>query len=70
MMPDKMPARWTGELLCEMHLHGITCKMLAEELGCHPKYLSHIMNGKKQPRGAEERCRAALQRLIDAKGNG
>lgn len=58
-----MPAQWTGKLIGEMHLLGVTSKELAAEVGWHPKYLSVVLNGHKEPRGAEEKLRAALSRL-------
>lgn len=61
-----MPARWTAEIIGMMHLGGVTHKMLAEEVGWHPKYLSAILNGKKTPTGAEEKLRAALDRILTA----
>lgn len=67
---DTMPAKWTGELLGEMHLHGITSKRLAHEAGMHPKYVSTVLNGKRESKSAEEKLKAALQRLIDAEGEG
>ena len=62
-----MPERWTGEVMMELHLHRITCKELADEMGIYAKYLSAILNGKKNPKGAEERVKTALQRIIERK---
>lgn len=58
-----MPAQWTAEILGEMHLAGITAKQLAEEAGWHEKYLSAVMNGHRDPKGAEDTLRAALAKL-------
>lgn len=58
-----MPAQWTGELIGEMHIRGVTMKQLAAEVGWHEKYLSVVMNGHKDPKGAEAKLRAALARL-------
>lgn len=58
-----MPAQWTGELIGEMHIKGVTMKQLAAEVGWHEKYLSVVMNGHKEPKKAEEKLRAALERL-------
>ncbi|WOC33023.1 MULTISPECIES: helix-turn-helix domain-containing protein [Caproicibacterium] len=62
-----MPAQWTAELLGKMHMHGITAKLLAEQLGYHPKYVSAVMNGHKEPKKAEQRFNAALDELIKEK---
>ena len=58
-----MPAKWTADLLGEMHLAGVTAKQLAAEVGWNAKYLSVVLNGHKEPKGAEEKLRAALERL-------
>lgn len=55
-----MPAQWTADILGEMHLKGITMKRLAEGLGWHPKYLSKVLNGHVNPKGAEAKICAAL----------
>lgn len=59
-----MPAQWTGELIGEMHIKGVTAKQLAKMVGWNPKYLSTVLNGHYEPKGAEEKLRAALTRLI------
>lgn len=62
-----MPAQWTANLIGEMHLAGVTAKQLAAEAGWHEKYLSAVMNGHREPKGAEETLRAALDRIIVAR---
>lgn len=64
-----MPAKWTGDLVREMHLAGVTAKQLAAEAGWHDKYLSAIMNGHREPKGAEQTLRAALERLKSKQGS-
>ena len=59
-----MPAQWTGELIGNMHLTGITAKQLAAEVGWNEKYLSVVLNGHRAPKDAEEKLKAALNRLI------
>ena len=63
-----MPAQWTGCLIGEMHVAGVTAKQLAEAVGWHEKYLSAVLNGHREPKKAEETLRAALARLIEEKG--
>ena len=58
-----MPEKWTADLLGEMHLAGVTAKQLAAEVGWNSKYLSVVLNGHKNPKGAEEKLKAALDRL-------
>lgn len=64
-----MPAQWTAEIIGEMHLNGVTHKRLAEAVGWHPKYLSAVLNGKKNPAGAETKLRSALCELLTAERN-
>ena len=64
-----MPAKWTADLLGSMHLAGVTSKQLAAEVGWNPKYLSVVLNGHKEPKGAEEKLNAALDRIISARDN-
>ncbi|MGD9663008.1 MAG: helix-turn-helix domain-containing protein [Porticoccaceae bacterium] len=59
-----MPAQWTGELVGKMHIHGITAIQLARKVGCHPKYLSAVLNGRREPSGAKERLWQAAEELI------
>ena len=58
-----MPAKWTGEVVGEMHVFGVTAKELAAEAGWHAKYLSAVLNGHKEPRNAETTLKSALERL-------
>ena len=58
-----MPAQWTADLLGKMHLLGVTAKQLAAEVGWHEKYLSAVLNGHRDPKFAEEKLRAALNRI-------
>lgn len=60
-----MPAKWTADLIGEMHLARVTAKQLAAEVGWHEKYLSAVMNGHREPKGAEQALRAALERLVN-----
>jgi len=62
-----MPAQWTGVIVGEMHNNGITGKQLAAELGWHEKYLSQVLNSADPPNRAEEKVRAALDRIIERK---
>ena len=61
-----MPAQWTAEVIGKMHLNGVSALRLAEKVGWHPKYLSAVLNGHKNPAGAEDKVRAALDELIQA----
>lgn len=65
-----MPAQWTADLIGKMHLAGVTAKQLAAEANLNPKYLSGILNGHYEPKNAERNLRAALDRLVEKKGEG
>ncbi len=58
-----MPAQWTGAIVGEMHLNGVTGKMLADELGWNPKYLSQVLHSPNPPQKAEEKIRDALEKM-------
>jgi hypothetical protein len=58
-----MPAQWTAEIIGKMHLYGVTGKQLAEVVGWNPKYLSQVLNGHVNPKGAEEKLRSGLERF-------
>lgn len=62
-----MPAQWTADIIGEMHLYRITSKQLAAEAGYHEKYLSVVLNGHREPKGAEVTLRSALERLKAAR---
>lgn len=59
-----MPAQWTGEIVGQIHSHGLKQKEIAEKLGCSKEWVSKILNGHRSPKGAEERFRKALEELI------
>ncbi len=61
-----MPAQWTGQIIGEMHIAGITAKQLAEAAGWNPKYLSAVLNGHRAPKTAEQTLRRALDTLLAA----
>ena len=60
-----MPAQWTGKLVGEIHNAGLTIKQVAEEAGMNPKYISTVLNGNDEAPKAEQKLRAALERLIN-----
>ena len=62
-----MPAQWTGDIIGKMHINEITAKQLAEEVGWNAKYLSQVINGRKNPKDAEEKLTAALECIIARK---
>lgn len=62
-----LPKEWTGDLVGLMHTHRITFSQLAEALGVTNRYVSMVLNGHREPTGAEEKFRAAVNQLINDK---
>ena len=62
-----MPAQWTGDIVAKMHINGITRRQLAVHLGYSPEWVTMVLNGHKEPAGAEAKFRAALDELIQEK---
>ena len=59
-----MPKEWTGDLVGLMHINRISKLQLAEHLGVTPEYVSMILNGHREPAGAEQRFRNAIESII------
>ena len=59
-----MPAQWTADIVGKMHIAGITAKELAAHLHYNPKYVSAVLNGKREPKNAEQIFRKGLDELI------
>jgi len=59
-----MLAEWTGQLIGQMHIHEVTRKMLADELGVTKSYVSMILNGQRNPPNVEQRFYSAFKRII------
>lgn len=60
----KMPKEWTGDLVGLMHNNKISIAQLAEKLGVRREYVSMVLNGHREPIGAEQKYRAAVNDLI------
>lgn len=59
-----MPKEWTGELVGLMHVHKIRAQELGDKLGMTNRYVSMVLNGHRNPAGAEERFRKAVDELV------
>ena len=64
-----MPKKWTGNLVGLMHDEKISFTELAAELGVTNRYVSMVLNGHREPEGAEEKFTAALTRIIERKNS-
>lgn len=60
-----MPKKWTGNLVGLMHDERISFNELAAELGVTNRYVSMVLNGHREPEGAEGKFTAALNRIIE-----
>lgn len=60
-----MPEEWTGNLIGKMHNKRITFDALAKKLGVSKSYISMILNGVRNPAGAQERLEDAVNELLD-----
>lgn len=59
-----MPKKWTGNLVGLMHDNKISKTQLAEKLCVTREYVSMVLNGHREPTGAEEKFRKAVDELI------
>lgn len=60
-----MPAQWTADVVGKMHLLRISNRQIAEQMGVTPEYVSMVLNGHREPEGAEGRFLEALTRLVE-----
>lgn len=51
-----------------MHNHKISIQMLADELGVTNRYVSMVLNGHRDPAGAQDRFAAAVKSIIKRQG--
>ena len=62
-----MPENWTGNIVGKMHMNRVSKKRLAKQLGYTPEYVSMVLNGHRNPNGAEAEFTEALDQLIEEK---
>ena len=62
-----MPEEWTGRLIGDMHNAGVSRAEVARELGVSTAYVTMVLNGIRAPKGAEEKLRAAFERVKEAR---
>lgn len=60
-----MPKDWTGDLVGLMHNKRISSTQLANQLGVTLQYVSMVLNGHREPIGAEKKFREALDQIIE-----
>lgn len=62
-----MSADWTARLIAKLHTNRISKKQLAKQLNFTPEYVSMVLNGHRNPSGAELEFSKALDSLIHDK---
>lgn len=61
-----MLAQWTADLVGQMHKWKISMKQLAEHMGLSREYVSMVLNGHREPAGAELKFRKAVDEIIES----
>ena len=64
-----MLKKWTGDLVGLMHDNKISKTKLAEKLCVRREYVSMVLNGHREPAGAEDKFRKAVDELIADSAN-
>lgn len=59
-----MLAQWIADLVGKMHKFKITKTRLAEELGVTREYVSMVLNGHREPAGAKDKFRRAVDEIV------
>ena len=59
-----MPKKWTGDLVGLMHNNKISFQMLADKLGVTNRYVSMVLNGHREPAGAKDKFRRAVDEIV------
>lgn len=62
-----MLAQWIADLVGKMHKFKVSKTNLAKELGVSREYVSMVLNGHREPAGAEQKFRDAAERIIERK---
>ena len=63
-MRERLPEKWTGNLIGKMHNENVSQKDLAKELGMTEAYCSMILRGIRTPASARTRFEEAFQTIV------
>lgn len=55
---------WIATAAGLMHINRVSNIELAKELNVTPQYISAILNGKKSPKGVEQRIMTAIENVV------
>lgn len=61
---------WRGKAVGEAFVNDIPHKEIAKKAGYNPRYLSAILNGKRDPKDAETRIMSAIDEIIAERNAG
>lgn len=60
-----MAEQWTGDIVASLHIHQITRRELADEIGITPQYVTMVLNGKKKcPTDMQQRMKDAIAAIV------
>lgn len=57
-------SEWIAEAVGKMHMNRITQKDVATKMGVSEDYVSMILRGVRDPKGAQERIESAINEII------
>lgn len=58
-------SKWTGDIVALLHVHKISQKELAAELGVTHNWVSSILNEKRYSPDIEHRMRVAIESILE-----
>lgn len=60
-----MPEMWTGRIIAQLHVNGITQRQLAKEMGLTEQYVSMLLTSAVKPASSsEERMNTAISAIL------
>lgn len=62
--------KWIGDIVGRMHINSITQIELANKMNVTNDYISMILNGKRNPKGAKDRINTAIDEIIAERKGG
>ena len=62
--------KWIGDIVGRMHINSITQIELANKMNVTNDYISMILNGKRNPKGAKGRINTAIDEIIAERKGG
>ena len=63
----KCPPLWTGEVVKLMHMNRVSRKALADAMDVSAEWVTMVLNGTREPEGAQAKFEAALEKILENK---